>query len=254
MPSNEFKLTLPGESETKKDFILNENFKIGYYLSPNFSGWQNEDSLFVTSNKNGLLFGVADGAGGYPQGEVASQIIVEQMAKSKPGKILNSIDKGNDHIRKKTSNAKTTLALASVKDDSIRFYCVGDSEVLLWNSNGTLVYKSIPHSLVGHKVEAGLISQDESLEDPDRNIVTHLMGEKSFSIQSSSLFNLKKGYTCLVGTDGLFDNLSHKEITDIVLGKSLSRSFDALSDFCESRYEGNQWKKDDDLAFILVGW
>lgn len=253
MPFEKKEITKFGEEKSSFEQTSINEIKLGYYSSQNLEGLNNEDSLLICSNLERILLGVADGAGGYPQGEIASRMILTGLSKESDQTLLEKIDSTSNSIREETSGAKTTLAIAEIKSETIRFFTVGDSEILMWNSNDNQIYKSVPHSPVGHKVEAGVISQDESLEDPERNMVTYLVGDKNFSIQSSSSLTFKKGYTCIIGTDGLFDNLSHTKLEEIITGQSYSKAFETLVNICEKRAE-SEWIKDDDIAFILIGW
>lgn len=253
MLSDTQNIFLACHDETSHESLEIGEVKLGYYISPNLAGLKNEDALIIKNKDGNIIAGVADGAGGYPSGEIASKIVLEESCKDLSESVLKRIDLANEAVRKETSGGKSTLALAKITDSEVRFTTVGDSEVLLWNSNGNLIYKSIPHSIVGHKVEAGVISQDESLEDPERNIVTFLLGDRHFSIQSSSQIFYKKGYACLIGTDGLFDNMTHTEIEELTKGRSFNNAFDALVESCQNRSDGN-WFKDDDIAFIYISW
>ena len=78
----------------------------------------NEDSLSLTENRNGMLAIVADGLGGHSSGELASQEAVSQFAKDvsigevDEQKMKLAVENANKTVRKmqldKNSNMKTT--------------------------------------------------------------------------------------------------------------------------------------------------
>ena len=141
--------------------------------------------------------------------------------------------------------------MATIHQDNLRSFSVGDSEVIYWNGHGSELYSNIPQSEVGYRIEAGLLSQDESLDDPERYSVNNLLGDTSIRIEVASKMKIKKGHTILIGSDGLFDNLSHEELTELVGKGSFDKSFEELSSICiEQNIE--TWKKDDDISFVLV--
>ena len=104
---------------------------------------------------------------------------------------------------------------------------------------------------MGYKVESGVINQDEALDDPERSIVSNMLGDRSIRIEVATKNELKRGHTVIVGTDGLFDNISHENIAQIVGTSNFEDSFQKLCDFCQEKNE-KSWKKDDDIGFVLL--
>ncbi len=237
--------------------IINEvidigDYRLGYFCSKSKvkTSEDNEDCLFMSVKKNGLRIGVADGAGGHPRGRDASYTIAEsfiQDSSQNIGELINSI---NQKVIDLKVGAKSTFALADIIDGDISFYCVGDSEVLYWNAQGKMIYSSTPHSITGMKVKSGVIDQTQSLQDPDRHYVQNLVGDEFIRIESTSKFQLKKGHTILIGTDGIFDNLSHVELEQMASNGQFEKSFEELVEKCSEQDE-KMWLKEDDIAFIL---
>ena len=147
--------------------------------------------------------------------------------------------------------AKSTLAMVYILNDDFRCFCAGDSEILYLNSVGSEVYTNIPHSLIGYQVEAGLIEQEASLDNPERYLVDNLLGDKAIRIEATTKMEMKKGHSLIVGTDGLFDNLSHRELASIVSKGSFEDGFMELFEYCSTQKSEN-WKKDDDISFIYL--
>lgn len=243
------KIFLYNQSETAKKIINLDEFNIGIFISKNEDGSENEDSLFLTKEKDIIRFGVADGAGGHPCGKDAAFLALNEIKDIKPQSILDQIEIANDKILDLKVGAKTTLAFAQVNKDKISFHTVGDSEIIYWNAIGRELFSSTPHSPTGLKVEAGVTTQEESLVDPERHIVNSFLGDDFVKINSTTNFELKKGHTVLLGTDGLFDNISHQELCEMVSLGNFEESFNKLVKFCESR-DKEKWLKEDDIAFV----
>ncbi len=234
-----------------------KNYKVGYFIQKNHTKSDtNDDVLFFYGGEDYCLFGVCDGAGGHPNAAEASYLVGEtilQYARShrpEEFQLVELIETANDHVLKEHSGAYTTLSLCFIHNDMIRSYSVGDSEVQYINQDSEVLYNNIPHSPVGHAVEAGIISQEESLDHKERNIVNNLMGDEVLRIEACSKFKIKKAHTIIVGSDGIFDNLTHDELSSILARRSFSSKFKELSEYCIARDES--WRKDDDISFIIV--
>lgn len=225
------------------------DFQIGIFLSPNKSDRRNEDSLFIAEHKNSLILGVADGAGGHPRGDLASNTIAETMSKFKGESILTIVNAANSDLKNLKIGGKSTLSGAYL-GDYINYFSAGDSEIIHWNSNGTELYSNIPDSSTGHLVEAGEISQEESLDDPDRYMVNNLMGDIVVRVETTTEMEIKKGHSVLIGSDGLFDNFSHSSLKDICTKGSFEDAFNLLVDKCIN--QDKDWRKDDDISFIML--
>ena len=233
------------------------NFKVGYFIQKNISkSEENDDVLFFYGGKDFCLFGVCDGAGGHPNAADASYIVGEtilQYARThrpEDFQIIDLIESANRKVIESFPEAYTTLSLCFIHGEEIRSYSVGDSEVQYINQNSEVLYNNIPHSPVGHAVEAGLLDQEESLDHNERYVVNNLIGDEVLRIEACTKFKLDKTHTVIVGSDGIFDNLSHDQLSTILGAKSFSAKYKELSDYCLGRDE--TWRKDDDVSFIVL--
>ncbi len=231
--------------------------KVGYFIQKNQTkSDDNDDVLFFYGGEDYCLFGVCDGAGGHPNAAEASYLVGEtilQYARThrpEDFQLVELIEMANDNVLKEYKGAYTTLSMCFIHGDMIRSYSVGDSEVQYINQDSEVLYNNIPHSPVGHAVEAGVISQEESLDHNERNIVNNLIGDEVLRIEACSKFKIKKSHTIIVGSDGVFDNLTHDELSSLLARKSFSSKFKELSEFCINRDE--DWRKDDDISFIII--
>ena len=255
MPTNQ-KIILNETDETASEILDFSDYKVGYFIKKFKDGdRKNEDSLFIFTKGDDLLFGVSDGAGGHPRGAdasaIASKNIIKYFEDAKNPNFTEIIEKINDDILALKAGAHATLSFGHINKHNFRSHSIGDSEIIYWNSNGKELYSNVPHSEVGYLIQGGHIEQGESLDDPNRYLVTNLLGDSSIRIESASCIELKKGHTIVVGSDGLFDNLSHDELSSLISGGSFEDSFKKLCEICENQNPEN-WKKDDDLSLIVV--
>lgn len=233
------------------------DYRIAYYISKNKEkSTNNEDSLVISSHENQLVFGVSDGAGGHPKGREAAITITSEIHKWSHKKelgnsaLLDVIERANDAVIEMKAGAHATVAVASITNDEFRSFSVGDSEIIYWNSQGNELYTNIPQSEIGYRIQAGDLNQDESLDDPARSSVNNLIGDPAVRIEVASKMKVKKGHTILVGSDGLFDNLSHQSLGELICSGSFEKSIEQLNLLCTE--QGEDWKKDDDISYILI--
>jgi len=243
--------------EKEQDIFDWNDYRIGYFIQKNQSkGETNQDTLFFIGKEDFCLFGVADGAGGHPHGREASYSVGETIfqyvrtKKAQDVQLISLIEDANFKVREKYPNAFTTLAFGALFETELRSYSVGDSEIQYFNSTGETIYNNIPQSPVGYAVEAGYMSQEEALDHNDRNLVNNLIGDELLRIEVASRVQLKKGYSVLVGSDGLFDNVTHEELSEKVGKGSFEEGFKELCSFFTEHQD--QWRKDDDISFIFL--
>lgn len=232
-------------------------YRVGYYIAKNkFEGSQNnEDSLFIYRHGGNIIFGVSDGAGGHPRGKDASEIatneIVNLYKRTTEPQFLQFIENINKSVRDLKAGAKCTFLLCTIRDGFFKSYNIGDSEVILWNSAGKKLYSNIPQSEVGYLIQSGTMAQEDSLDDPNRHYVSNLIGDEAIRTEVISNIEIKKGNTILVGSDGLFDNLSHEELAEFMASGNFEESFEKLVKRCQERNDEN-WRKEDDISFIVL--
>ena len=188
----------------------------------------NEDSMLVSRIGDIYLLAVADGLGGRPAGDVASQMAIielEATVKAFIGKLpekellSQAVAKANREIyllSKENPEYKgmgTTLVAALVSADKAVIANTGDSRAYIIGE--AIMQITRDHSLVQEMVEKGDISGDEALRNPQKNIVTRVLG----TVQEANpdFFEVKlEGKTLLLCSDGLTNTLSNAEIQKLV--------------------------------------
>ncbi|MCP4250900.1 MAG: protein serine/threonine phosphatase 2C family protein [bacterium] len=224
----------------------------------------NEDAVgLVTAGEARCVIVVADGFGGQPAGDQAAELalssVVESVAESLDADaelqagILTGFDRANEAVRAMGIGAATTLAAVEIDGDRMRPYHVGDTEVLVVGQRGRIKLQTITHSPVGYGVEAGILDQDEALHHEDRHVVSNMVGSDEMRIEIGPTVSLCPRDTVVVGSDGLFDNLTTDEIVEVIRKGDLGRSSKLLVQRCRERMNGTGDGpcKPDDLTVVV---
>lgn len=211
----------------------------------------NEDSIGIFELSNMSLYIIADGMGGHNGGEVASQMAVEVSSnyikdnfdkKTTRDLMVNSYKIANRRIfetgyeNERLSGMGTTMTMAIKKDGKLYVGNVGDSRCYVLDAEDNLVKITVDHSLVQELIESGNISEEESRNHPNKNIVTRALGG-NFDVKVDS-FQMDLAFIkrVLVCSDGLTNELSEHEICSILVNiDDEQRVCDKLLDLCKQR-------------------
>jgi serine/threonine protein phosphatase PrpC len=225
----------------------------------------NEDAAaLIPAGPGSGVFIVADGVGGLPAGQQASNLTVQILhATLRPAvhagqklrtAILNGIEEANQRVRALGGGAATTLAVAELAEGRVRSYHIGDSAVLLVGQRGKMKLLTVSHSPVGFALEAGLLTQTEAIHHEDRHLVSNVIGADDMRIEVGQWRRLARRDTLLLATDGVFDNLHLTRIINLVRKGPLAAVADSLAHEVRQRMErptGDQPSKPDDATFVL---
>ncbi|MFT7542303.1 MAG: serine/threonine protein phosphatase PrpC [Gammaproteobacteria bacterium] len=225
----------------------------------------NEDALAVIplNDKCGAL-AVADGVGGTRGGDQASATAIYELCASmeqvsrdasdlrKP--ILDAIENANREVSLLAIGAATTMAVAELRDNILRPYHVGDSEILVIGGRGKIKLQTVSHSPMGYALESGFISEGDALRHEDRHLVFNVIGIPEMRIEIGAPIELAPRDTLLVASDGLVDNMTTEEIAFVLSGLNLTDAVEDLLRTCRGRMEAplpGQPHKPDDLSFLV---
>lgn len=190
---------------------------------------QNEDSHLVHPS----LFVVADGMGGHQAGEVASAMTIAELARRQPDSglmhlddLVEAINVANEKIFTAAVHTPahagmgTTVSAVAVVDDPhagevFGIANVGDSRVYVLRHR-KLRQITIDHSYVQELVAEGAITRDEARTHPRRNIVTRALGIESYTRVDSWTMPIIRGDRFVICSDGLSDEITEGEITEIL--------------------------------------
>lgn len=224
----------------------------------------NEDAIAIIplGPDEGVL-AVADGVGGLPDGQQASNLALAKLGRAIHAAIargdslrvgiLDGIELANEEVLRRGSGG-STLAVAEVRGGRVRSYHVGDSVVLITGQRGRIKTQTVPHSPVGYALESGLIDDREAMVHEDRHLIDNMIGSASMRIEMGSSIHMAKHDTLLLASDGLSDNLFSDEIIEIVRKGPLQTAAERLRTTGMARMreprEGRP-SKPDDMTFII---
>ncbi|OFE14177.1 serine/threonine protein phosphatase [Humibacillus sp. DSM 29435] len=187
---------------------------------------RNEDSGYAGPN----LLVLADGMGGHAAGDVASSMIVGELAP------LDDEDVGADQAIPllesglRTANAHLTAAmrenpkLAGMGSTTIAVLRtgtklamahIGDSRAFLLRGD-TFTQITKDHSFVQQLVDEGRITREEAGSHPQRSVVTRVMTGQPDDEPDTSLREAKIGDRLLLCSDGLSDFVGAQVIEEIL--------------------------------------
>jgi len=185
----------------------------------------NEDRWFVRAP----LFGVADGMGGAPAGEVASQIAIEVLEQGLPDgpapaeeRLAALVVEANTRIYDCASvdadraGMGTTMTTAWLGEEELSIAHVGDSRLYCLR-DGRLERLTRDHSLVEDLVREGRITPEEAEDHPQRSIVTRALGAEAHVLADHFTWRAKDADVYLICSDGLTDMIRPERLVGEIL-------------------------------------
>ena len=181
----------------------------------------NEDNYLVEQQAG--LWVVADGMGGHEAGEVASASIVDHLAtigiaSSAPdlrARFEDRLIRANAEIRNISRSRGITIgstfAALLAMDGRFAGLWAGDSRIYLVRG-GAISQISRDHTEVQELLDRGMISAEEALTWPRRNVITHAIGVSDELVIDFQQGELMPGDVFVLGTDGLTAHVSDAEI------------------------------------------
>lgn len=195
----------------------------------------NEDNFVCQTVWDRCLLAVCiDGVGGYKGGEVAAKTTAETLANvvsksnysdDKINILTNAIIEANNTILSVQSEnfdyrdmaCVMTAILLSPEEGLVYMAHIGDTRLYEY-TNGTLTKLSHDHSPVGILEDNGLITEEEAMRHPNRNIIERCLGREKHDAEDieTAVFPLKSETIYLLCSDGLTDMIDKARITDIL--------------------------------------
>ena len=184
----------------------------------------NEDSIFAGNR----LFVVADGMGGLPAGELASDILVQALAvvddmpdTDEPLQdLLAALRTANERIEAAIADdgardgMGTTVTALLLSGDAVAALNVGDSRCYLVRDGG-LTQLTRDDTYVQALVDQGVLTPDDARRHPQRALVTQAVQGGDFQ-PTGRMVPIRAGDRFLLCSDGLSDY-----VTDEVIGETL---------------------------------
>jgi len=182
----------------------------------------NEDSAYAGRR----LAAVADGMGGMPSGELASDIVMRALVPldtSKPPRdaadvLRGALDEANRQIRSATESDAThdgmgtTVTSLLLAGDTITLVHIGDSRAYLWR-DGAATQLTKDDTFVQSLVDQGVLTPAEARAHPRRSIVTQAVQGDELAPEVAEM-SVRIGDRFLVCSDGLSDWVSEDSIAE----------------------------------------
>ncbi len=178
---------------------------------------------------------VADGMGGHEAGDVASQLVVQTIARRAANEILSPAADGPslpnvgewlsdvvtaanqvvyDERKKAGSDMGTTLVMALMVGDQATIANVGDSRGYLLTDT-EIRQLTTDHSLVERLVAAGQIKPEEAATHPQKNVIYRVIGDRPKLEVDLFQQRLEAGQALLLCSDGLSGMITDQQIWQI---------------------------------------
>jgi len=184
----------------------------------------NEDAAYAGRQ----LFAVADGIGGLPAGEVASEIVIrgltaldEQFHGAEPLRALRkAVNEANDEIRRVAESDPandgmgTTVTALLLSGDRFGLLHIGDSRAYLLR-DGVLSQLTRDDTYVQALVDQGLLTAEAARNHSQRSLVTRAVHGEHIA-PTCQMVPVRAGDRYLLCSDGLSDF-----VTDGAIGQTL---------------------------------
>ncbi len=205
------------------------------------------------------FFAVCDGVGGSSLGEIASKTVCEAIAKhlgtfdftqeftsTDFSKLFgNTWDELDYEAGKYSCDMATTLTFAAFHAGGATFAHVGDSRIYLIRPSQGIIYRSDDHSLVNQMIHSGIITPEEAINHPQRNVITRCMeaGAEVSERSAASVLRTKdiqKGDYVFLCTDGVTGKITDDELVGIIASEvSEAEKIQRISTLCKDSSDNN---------------
>jgi protein phosphatase len=187
----------------------------------------NEDAILVDQGLG--LFIVADGLGGHAAGEVASKIVIDEIARqieasstpeaTLPTSLDGSLSMNGNRLRfaiqmsdaaiannivghPERDSMGSTVVACLIEGRHVAMAHVGDSRAYRINGDG-IRQMTKDHSWVADQVAIGMLTVEEARKHPLRNVITQALGNGCDLMVEVQEFDLADSEALLLCSDGL---------------------------------------------------
>lgn len=221
-----------------------------------------DDVRFYQKNDHECLIVLCDGMGGHNAGEIASQMVCDDIIDNYRNHelltdeqhihdwMLSAIYHAHHLVATKSHESPayegmgTTIALVLCVDDQVYISHVGDSRV--YQVSDELIQLTKDDTLVNVLVDSGTISQAEAKVHPQKNILLQAVGVSDALNPSFMTKQMNQGML-LICSDGLYNSLSDIQILDI-----LHLPDDLETKACQLIDTANTYGGQDNISFALI--
>jgi serine/threonine protein phosphatase PrpC len=211
------------------------------------------------------LFALADGMGGHPEGEVASQLALQTMSAlfqqaskptiADPMAFLNqAILAGHQQLLRYSAQKalsdtpRTTVVACVLQGDSVYWAHCGDSRLYMVRA-GKLIARTRDHSY--SELQDALHSVVPMRERLNRNVLFTCLGSPGKPvIDTAGPFTLQGGDRLMLCSDGLWSTVTDESITEQLGRQSIA---EAVPELVEQALR-NGGPKCDNVSVMAVEW
>jgi len=226
----------------------------------------NEDAIFISDTGPAPLanlFIVADGMGGHNAGDVASKKAIDVFCEYFDNNsnfifiedfLADALAFSNSKVHEDAQNnlsfmgMGTTFSAVTTDTDNLYYAHVGDSRIYII-AESHIMQITRDHSLVAEMTEKGIITQEEALHHPEKNVITRAVGTEADVNVDKGYFPLDDVKHVMICSDGLSNMVSDAEIYDVMMSDAeMSEKVDCLI------AKANEAGGDDNISVIVMGW
>jgi protein phosphatase len=179
----------------------------------------NEDAAFAGHR----LVVIADGVGGMPAGEMASEIVIDSLRGLEDTEqpdpdvaLAAAVEQANALIASDGQGAGTTVTAGLLHGDRLGLLHVGDSRGYLLAAGAPEVVRlTRDDTFVQMLVDKGTLTAEEARGHPRRSVITQAVQGDSYRA-ATALLPVEPGDRVLLCSDGLSDY-----VEDAVIGRTL---------------------------------
>ena len=226
-------------------------------------GQRNEDSIFPEKGKatsDDRCFLVCDGIGGHRRGDVASRTVCHAFAaflkktdlrhftKTTFQRALDDAAEQLDGADTDTDGRRmgTTLTFVCFHARGVCMAHIGDSRIYHLRKQGGqvgILYKSHDHSLVNDLIRAEIITPEEALTHPKRNVITRALISRQENRPKADIHetdDVRAGDYFFLCSDGVLEQVNDELLCDIIARETDdTNKIKAIYDACQGRSHDN---------------
>lgn len=227
----------------------------------------NQDRIAYAERDNAVLMVLADGLGGHARGELASELLTQNVVQGftsirqplieQPSAFLalsilhaHKMIKAMGKAHNPPIEPRTTCVICLVQNGYAYWAHVGDSRLYLFR-NGELIERTQDDTMIERLRREGVLTEEEMLTHPDKSRLLKCVGgprEPSVSLGQETLLN--PGDVLLLCTDGLWEALPQDTIVSYLKRDDLEDSVVDMLLAAEAARKGAS----DNISAIAFRW